>query len=210
MNNDEFERFLKALHLSARQHASQRRKDALASAYINHPIHLVKVLWEVGKVREPDVLIAALLHDTLEDTVERCSPEYDRLAQEIGGLFGSDVRSVVEEVTDDKCQSYKERKKKQIQHAGSLSRHAKLVKLADKISNVSDILINPPAKWTVNKKREYLEWAGKVVKEIRGTNEALEKEFDTWVSKGHGILDDLDELENRFEVIPGAGEIEDR
>lgn len=201
--------FIKALHLSARQHSTQRRKDAAASAYINHPIHLVKVLWEVGEVRDWNVLIAALLHDTLEDTVDPKIGEYLELQQEIAEAFSQEVLEILNEVTDDKSLDKEVRKQMQIERAAGLSLNAKLVKLADKISNVSDIIINPPSTWTLDRKVKYLNWATAVVNGMRGTNEELEKEFDTWVERGHAIFASLAELEGRFEVIPGSGEDRD-
>ena len=94
-------------------------------------------------------------------------------------------------------------------HAKTLSHEARLVKLADKLSNVSDIIINPPSAWPVKRKEKYLDWAERVVNEIRGTNPDLEKEFDTWVARGRSILAEMKVLGKRFEVIPGSGEVED-
>ena len=209
MNENNMGLFIKALHLSARQHSTQRRKDAQATAYINHPVHLVKVLWEVGKVDDINVLVAALLHDTLEDTVRQGSPEDEALQKEIEQLFGSKVLGIIKEVTDDKSLDSGVNKEKQVAHAKTLSHEARLVKLADKLSNVSDIIINPPSAWPVKRKEKYLDWAERVVNEIRGTNPDLEKEFDTWVARGRSILAEMKVLGKRFEVIPGSGEVED-
>src|ERR1700741_5617200 len=118
---------LEALAFAAHKHRDQRRKDAEASPYINHPIALADVLVNEGGVSDIEVLCAALLHDTVEDTAT--TPE------ELAGAFGSRVARIVAEVTDDKALSKAERKRLQVEHAGGLSPEAKLGKLADKICN---------------------------------------------------------------------------
>src|SRR5438270_4697478 len=127
---------LKALAFAAHKHRDQRRKDARASPYINHPIALANVLRNEGNIADPLVICAALLHDTIEDT--ETTPE------ELEREFGKRVRDVVLEVTDDKLLPKKERKRLQIEHAPHLSRAAKLVKLADKICNLRDVADSPP------------------------------------------------------------------
>ncbi len=124
---------LKALAFAAHKHRDQRRKDAESSPYINHPIALADVLINEGGVTDVEVLCAALLHDTVEDTVE---------------------------------------------HAASLSREAKLVKLADKICNLRDVSDHPPAHWDQQRRREYFDWARRVVDGVRGAHAGLEKAFD--------------------------------
>jgi len=162
---------IKAIDFAATKHRNQRRKDADASPYINHPIALARVLVEEGGVTDVDIVSAALLHDTIEDT--------QTTAEELAERFGSRIASIVVEVTDDKSLSKQERKQLQIEHAPHLSEEAKLVKLADKISNVRDILTSPPADWSTQRKAEYIEWASKVVEGLRGVNPRLEEIFDT-------------------------------
>lgn len=161
---------LKALRFAARKHRDQRRKDADASPYINHPIALAETLHRVGGVKDPVTLAAALLHDTIEDT--------ETTPDELKGLFGETVAAVVEEVTDVKWLKKRARKQLQIARAGRASKRARLVKLADKISNLEDILASPPAEWSGDRKRQYFDWAKRVVDEVRGTNERLERRFD--------------------------------
>jgi guanosine-3',5'-bis(diphosphate) 3'-pyrophosphohydrolase len=161
---------LKALAFAARKHSDQRRKDAQASPYINHPIALANVLRNEGGVADAVVLCAALLHDTMEDT--ETTP--DELERE----FGKRVRDIVLEVTDDKRLPKKERKRLQVEHAPRLSRAAKLVKLADKICNLRDITENPPAAWDLTRQQEYFDWAREVVDGLRGVHPELEKAFD--------------------------------
>jgi guanosine-3',5'-bis(diphosphate) 3'-pyrophosphohydrolase len=161
---------LDALDFAASKHRDQRRKDANASPYINHPIQLARVLAVEGKIIDEQVIAAAILHDTIEDT--------ETTPDELKQRFGITVASVVEEVTDDKSLPKAVRKQLQIDHAPHVSRRAKLVKLADKICNVRDILESPPADWSHQRKIEYFDWAKKVVDGVRGTAPALEAIFD--------------------------------
>ena len=162
--------FLQALEFAADKHRDQRRKDAAASPYINHPIALANVLVREGGVTDPEVLAAALLHDTLEDT--QTTPA------ELAAAFGPAVASIVEEVTDDKSLPKAERKRLQVEHAAGMSREAKLVKLADKICNLRDMADHPPAKWDLVRRREYFEWAKAVIDRLRGVHPRLEQLFD--------------------------------
>lgn len=161
---------VKALVFAARKHRHQRRKDAEASPYINHPIALAAVLCNEAGIVNPVVIAAALLHDTLEDT--------DTLPGELKREFGTQVAQTVREVSDDKTLSKIERKRLQIQHAPALSYEARLVELADKICNVRDMASSPPQAWTLERRREYFDWAKEVVERLRGTHETLEKLFD--------------------------------
>ena len=161
---------LRAIEFAAEKHRDQRRKGVDASPYINHPISVASIIANIGGVRDMTVLLAAILHDTIEDT--RTTPD------ELEELFGRDVLDVVLEVTDDKRLPKPERKRLQIEHSPHLSYAAKLVKLADKTSNVREISENPPKDWPVERRMEYLEWAERVVAGCRGTNESLESSFD--------------------------------
>jgi guanosine-3',5'-bis(diphosphate) 3'-pyrophosphohydrolase len=161
---------LEALGFAAHKHRDQRRKDAAASPYINHPIALANVLVREGGVSEPEVIAAALLHDTVEDT--KTTPA------ELRGAFGERVCRIVEEVTDDKSLPKAERKRLQIEHAATLSREAKLVKLADKICNLRDMAEHPPASWDLARRREYFDWAKAVIDRLRGVHPKLEAAFD--------------------------------
>lgn len=159
-----------AIAFAADKHRNQRRKDHEASPYINHPIALTNVLANEADIDDERVLMAAVLHDTIEDT--------ETTAQELIRLFGKDVTDIVLEVTDDKALPKAERKRLQIDHAEHISRRAKLVKLADKICNLRDIAISPPADWTVERKQEYFDWAKAVVDRLRGVHPTLEQLFD--------------------------------
>jgi len=161
---------IKAAAFAAERHRHQRRKDAEASPYINHPIGLASVLVHEGGVDDVEVLCAALLHDTIEDT--------ETTREELQAEFGDRIAAIVMEVTDDKTLPKAERKRLQIEHAAGASGQARLVKLADKICNLRDIVQAPPADWSVDRKQEYFDWARQVIAGVRGTNALLEESFD--------------------------------
>lgn len=166
----DFALVLKALAFAAERHRDQRRKDAEASPYINHPIALADVLVNEGDITDTFVVCAALLHDTVEDT--------DTTPEELEANFGARIRAIVEEVTDDKEMAKADRKRAQIEHAATISREAKLVKLADKICNIRDLVVHPPAGWSLERRREYFDWTLAVVNRLRGVHPELETLFD--------------------------------
>ena len=161
---------LKALAFAARKHRDQRRKDPEASPYINHPIALADILWNEAGVEDPAVICAAVLHDTVEDT--------ETTHEELAAAFGERIAGIVAEVTDDKALPKAERKRLQIEHAAQLSPAARLVKLADKICNLRDVAERPPPSWDLARRREYFDWAKRVVDNLRGINPPLERAFD--------------------------------
>lgn len=161
---------LSAIAFAANKHRHQRRKDAAASPYINHPIALANLLANEAGITDERVLMAAILHDTIEDT--------ETTAQELALAFGDAVAGIVLEVTDDKALPKAERKRLQIEHAPHASLEARLVKLADKTCNLRDITASPPADWSAQRKREYFDWAKAVVDGLRGTHAGLEQLFD--------------------------------
>jgi len=161
---------LYAVNFAADKHRDQRRKGVELSPYINHPIQVAELITRVGGVDDLTVLIAAILHDTIEDT----ETNFD----EIENVFGSEVRDLVAEVTDDKSLPKAERKKRQVEHTARISDRAKLIKIADKTCNVRDIAHSPPEDWNMRRRIGYLKWAGQVVDGCRGTNQRLERYFD--------------------------------
>lgn len=171
---------LRAIHFAASKHRDQRRKDQPRSPYINHPLEVARLLWEVGGVRDTATLTAAILHDTIEDT--------STTPQEIEQTFGSEVLHLVLEVTDDKSLPKMRRKRLQIEQAPSLSPPAKLIKLADKISNVHDLLYSPPHRWSLARRQRYLLWTEQVVAGLRGVNPALERRYDELLGEGRRLL----------------------
>lgn len=154
---------------AARKHRDQRRMDDVKTPYINHPIGVARILSSEAGITDLEVLMAALLHDTVEDT--ECT------FQEIEEHFGPAVRKIVEEVTDDKSLPKMDRKRLQIEHASLSSPKAKLVKLADKLYNLRDLQRCLPEGWTEHRRLDYFKWAKKVIDELKGTNEIMEREL---------------------------------
>lgn len=167
---------LKAACFAAEKHRMQRRKDVHASPYVNHPLALALILSSEGAVTEFDVLVSALLHDTVEDT--------ETTLEELAEQFGPRVAAIVAEVTDDKSMPKAERKRLQVEKAASKSDAAKLVKLADKISNLRDIAASPPADWSAARREEYFHWAKEVIDGLHGVNALLEAAFDEAYERG--------------------------
>jgi guanosine-3',5'-bis(diphosphate) 3'-pyrophosphohydrolase len=151
---------LESIAFAADKHRRQRRKDADASPYINHPIGVATVLASEGNVSDASTLLAAVLHDTVEDT----ETSFDELEKH----FGPEVAGLVRELTDDKSLEKGERKRLQIEHARGASDRAKQIKIADKICNIRDITVSPPAGWSPERRSEYLVWSEKVVTGCRG------------------------------------------
>jgi (p)ppGpp synthase/HD superfamily hydrolase len=118
---------------------------------------------------DPDLVIAALLHDAIEDQ------EVPRTV--IAETFGEDVAGLVDEVTDDKTVEKQERKRRQVEQSSKKSHRAKILKLADKTSNLRTIAGSPPPDWSVKRRLEYVEWACEVAKGLTGVSEWLEQEF---------------------------------
>jgi len=162
---------MKALTFAAQKHKNQRRKNVEASPYINHPISLANILCNEAHVTDINVICGALLHDTVEDT--------ETTELELVDEFGRDIANIVMDVTDDKSVKDKQKRKQlQIEHAAHISEPAKLVKLADKISNLRDVANDPPADWDLERRRDYFDWAKRVIDQLRGVHPGLESLFD--------------------------------
>lgn len=159
---------LTAARFAAERHRDQRRKGDDAAPYINHPIGVAAALAEHG-IDDTELLVAALLHDTVEDT-ETC-------LEEIDALFGARVAAIVEEVSDDKSLPKAERKRLQVEHAPHKTNDAKMLKIADKTNNLRDILNSPP-DWPDERKKAYFDWAKSVIDQMRGAHPGLEAAFD--------------------------------
>jgi guanosine-3',5'-bis(diphosphate) 3'-pyrophosphohydrolase len=166
----ELKLLLKALAFAAHKHRDQRRKNVEASPYINHPISLADILCNEGHVTDVSVICGALLHDTVEDT--------ETTEAELRSEFGDAITDIVMDVTDDKTLEKAERKEKQVEHAAHIRDEAKLVKLADKISNLRDVAHNSPRGWSLERRQEYFDWARRVIDCLRGVHPPLEAIFD--------------------------------
>jgi guanosine-3',5'-bis(diphosphate) 3'-pyrophosphohydrolase len=173
-------RLLKAISFAADKHSRQRRKDVEASPYINHPIAVGTVLAAEGEVCDEFTLLAAALHDTVEDT--------KTTFEELEEHFGFEVAGLVRELTDDKSLGKMERKRLQIEHARESSDRAKQLKIADKICNIRDITVSPPADWSLERRNEYLQWSEEVVAGCRHVNAKLDQAFDEAIARARELL----------------------
>jgi (p)ppGpp synthase/HD superfamily hydrolase len=173
-------KIMRAASFAAKKHSGQKRKGSDGEPYINHPLEVANLLVNIGGVDDADVVVAALLHDTVED----CGVSYEEIAEN----FTSAVADYVREVTDDKSLPKAERKRLQVEHAPHLSYGAKQIKLADKISNIRDVTDHPPEDWDLQRRREYVEWGESVVAGLRGANPAMEALFDELVARSRSEL----------------------
>ena len=160
----------RAWNFSAERHVKQRRKGEAQEPYVNHLAEVAEMVATATEGRDANLVVAAVLHDTVEDTAT--------LLAELASVFNADIADLVAEVTDDKKLSKEERKRKQVEHAITKSVRAKILKLADKTSNLRSLIKSPPTDWTRQRKREYLDWAIEVAKGLRGSNAWLEARFD--------------------------------
>jgi guanosine-3',5'-bis(diphosphate) 3'-pyrophosphohydrolase len=155
---------ISAASFAADRHRDQRRKNVDATPYINHPLDVANILIEAD-VEDPDILAAAILHDTIEDT--------KTTAEELAERFGQRVCGFVLEVTDDKSLDKLERKRLQVLKAPVASNGAKLIKLADKIANLRDMQM-PPVGWSDARVGAYIQFAEMVAGGCAGVNERLD------------------------------------
>ena len=170
----------RAFDFAARRHVHQRRKGEAAEPYINHLAEVAALLAEATGGDDPVLLVASLLHDTIEDQ--------DVTRAEIAASFGDEVASLVVEVTDDKSLPKIERKRLQVENAPKKTERAKLLKLADKTSNLRAIANSPPA-WPLQRQREYVDWAERVVAGCRGVNAQLERAFDAAAAQARAAVE---------------------
>lgn len=170
---------IQCVNFAAIKHRDQRRKDTVKTPYINHPIGVANILVTEGDVSNVNVLMAAILHDTVEDT----ETSFDEIEEH----FGAEICKIVNEVTDDKSLPKQERKRLQIVHAATVSHEAKLVKLADKLYNLRDLCTCCPDGWTLERCDEYFKWAKQVVDNLRGTNQKLEDALDV-IFRSKGLI----------------------
>ena len=161
---------LRAAAFAADKHRHQRRKDHARTPYINHPLAVARVLAEEGGVKDPEILAAAILHDTLEDTATT--------RRELEREFGARIEALVSEVTDDKSLPKQRRKQLQIDRAPMKSKGAALIKVADKICNLRDLRDSPPKHWTAERGQRYRQWASDVVTALPLGRHRLRRVFD--------------------------------
>jgi (p)ppGpp synthase/HD superfamily hydrolase len=162
--------FFRAADAAARWHVHQRRKGAAKEPYINHLLEVATLVAEATDGKDPELVIAALLHDAIED----CEVLYEHIAE----AFGKDVADLVAEVTDDKTIEKSKRQEAQEKNAHKKTARAKVLKLADKTSNLRTLVSSPAPDWSVKRRLEYIDWARRVVDGLRGANKQLEDQFD--------------------------------
>lgn len=165
----------KALVFAAHKHRDQRRKDIEASPYINHPIAVMSILHLEGGIDDTDTLVAAILHDTLEDT--------ETTYEELVNNFGVKIADIVVELTDDQSIERIERYVQQAQKASRYSPEAKLIRIADKIANARDAIASPPPKWSPERLQGHLQQSVTIMGILRGTHRDLEDIFDALLKK---------------------------
>ncbi len=180
LQSDEISLVFKAFRFAAEKHIDHRKKDQKSSPYINHPIKVADTLWNIGEVRDVITIVSAILHDTLEHT--------DTTSEELDLNFGSDVSSVVKEVSDDMSLPEQVRKQLQIEHAPQLSDRAKLIKLADKICNIDDKIHSPPKNWSFKRRKDYLDWTKNVVDNLQMKNSKLTLYYEMLLKQGYEKL----------------------
>jgi guanosine-3',5'-bis(diphosphate) 3'-pyrophosphohydrolase len=163
-------RILGAARFAAERHAGQKRKGLAGEPYINHLIEVAVLIAASSEELDANLVMAGLLHDTIEDV--------GVTAKELEQRFGSDVAGLVVEATDDKSLPKETRKALQVKNAPHKSPRAQTLKLADKISNLRAMLASPPADWGPQRKCEYCEWARQVVSGFTRPNSFLKAEFD--------------------------------
>ncbi|CAF3542144.1 unnamed protein product [Adineta steineri] len=161
------EKFMHALQFAAHKHRFQKRKDSDGTPYINHPIGVAHILSNEAGIKDIDLLIVALLHDTVEDT----ETTHEELQQE----FGTRIADLVAELTDDKNLPKAERKRLQILNAKQLSSDAIIVRLADKIYNLRDLNRDTPVGWSEQRVKEYFEWSVQIARQLAGHNAQMDE-----------------------------------
>lgn len=196
--NSELVLILKAASFAAEKHRGQLRKDAESTAYINHPLEVARIVVEEGRESDPEIIAAALLHDTIEDT--------ETTESELAELFGTRVASLVAEVTDDKSLPKADRKWLQVVNAQKKAPGAALIKTADKIANVRDLIYRPPQAWSTAKKIEYLDWATSVVGGLEVKTSLIDV-FKTAIIEARKIINettdhDLSKFASAVETAP--------
>jgi len=168
-------RLLEAIYFAAEQHRDHRRKGQTAAPYINHPILVATQLARAGFGGDEELLIAAVLHDVIEDT--------ETTPAELAHKFGETVTGVVLEVSDDKSLPEQERKLLAVSTIAAKSRRAQLLKLSDLIANISDVIHQPP-NWNAGRKHRYFDWAENVLRQLAGVHPPLETRLTQLLAEG--------------------------
>lgn len=166
--------FIEALDFASYRHRQDKTKNE--EPYINHIIHVCKLISVTGEINDPEVLMAAALHDILEKTETR--------PNEINFEFGEEVFRLVTEVTNHHEGNEEEKFREQLEGVGALSPKARIIRLADKIANVKAVLSYPPESWDIEKRSYYINWADRIIRALSGTNKNLEDYYEEMITQG--------------------------
>ena len=170
----------KAAEFAAHRHNGKTRKARPDEPYINHLAEVANILAEVTDGADAELVAAGWLHDTIEDELATSA--------ELTAEFGERIAALVDEVTDDMSLPQARRRQKQVEDAPHKSPGAKLIKIADKISNVRARIHADPNAEQRNELAAYTIWAKDVVAGCRGVNSKLDAIFDETVRAAKNVL----------------------
>jgi guanosine-3',5'-bis(diphosphate) 3'-pyrophosphohydrolase len=169
-----------AAELAARRHSGMSRKGRGNEPYINHLAEVANLLAAVTDGADAELVAAGWLHDTIEDT--------ETTRHELAERFSERVADLVVECTDDMSLPKAERRHKQIEDGPHKSPDAKLIKIADKVSNIRARILSDPSVAERDDLIDYFDWAEKVVAGCRGGNATLDRTFDDTVKLARSSL----------------------
>ncbi|MGL6228606.1 MAG: HD domain-containing protein [Culicoidibacterales bacterium] len=157
-----------AIEFARLKHLNQYRKSSGRPNYISH---LFNVLERLQKISDNQNLhCAGMLHDTIEDT--------DTTDAELRSLFGDEIADLVLELTDDKSLEKHVRKQIQIDSASAKSELACYICIADKLDNCTSVVFDPPHDWDIERRKQYMDWAGKCIYQYRFNKQEMLDEFE--------------------------------
>ena len=169
-----------ALRFAAERHSSQRRKGQAKEPYVNHLAEVSELVADATEGKDVNLIAAALLHDTIEDT--------ETSSDELVATFNNDIAQLVADVTDDKSLPKQDRKNLQVVNSRAQNMRVKLLKLADKTSNLRSLANSPPENWNTEQKQAYIDWTIKVAAGLKGVNPWLEERFDEALRRAQQAL----------------------
>ena len=169
-----------AAELAARRHNGMARKGRGNEPYINHLAEVANLLAAATDGADAELVAAGWLHDVIEDT--------DTTREELARKFSDRIASLVVECTDEMSLPKAERRRRQVVDAPKKSAGARLIKIADKISNVGARIHSDPTTEERNDLADYAGWAEQVVAGCRGGNAWLDTKFDDMVRTARASL----------------------
>ncbi len=167
--NDGYSTVFEALARAAHLHNGQRRKDVPGSPHLKHVVQVLALLSRAG-IDDIELLTAAALHDVLRDTEVEAAALHEQ--------YGARVAGIVEEINADSELSRIDRREELPARVVNFSEEAQLIKLAEKISNLTDLSVEVPVGWSRQRRRDYFDWTAEVTQPLRGRNELLDEWLD--------------------------------